>query len=138
MQSTHVFSHMTGSVPQAIDEVNPVTGKSAIEGETLEQVQKRYPGAIVETWKTYIDRKEAALVEPPVEISEDKYTEMLEVLPPVNWVQRNGTSTFKMSECLSGRITSIYCCIGHRFFTLTDKISLPHDEIVERCRKVVV
>lgn len=67
-----------------IDCINPDTGRSCIEGETLEQIRLRYPGAEVvnidEHCKARAEKHDA-----PVEwkeVTEERYWEMLEVLPP--------------------------------------------------------
>lgn len=67
-----------------IDVVNPVTGKSWVFGETLEEIRLRYPGAEIvnleEFWKAKAEQQDA-----PVEWIEetgDQHWEMLEVLPP--------------------------------------------------------
>ena len=81
---THVFA-----VPgkhHIIDEVNPLTGRSMVDGHTLAEVQARNPGAVLiarADWK----RERAAEQDTPVEwteVDEERYDEMLNVLPPVN------------------------------------------------------
>src|SRR5208337_362410 len=67
---------------------------------------------------------------PPVEITEEKFQEMLEVLPPKNWVNRGRTETFKLAEHTYGPITAIFCRIGDKHYTLEDDVSTPHDAIV--------
>jgi len=67
-----------------IDCINPETGKSWINGHTLEQVQERYPGAEVvniDEWCAAKGTKQDTLVEWN-EVTEEQYYEMLNVLPP--------------------------------------------------------
>lgn len=67
-----------------IDLINPVTGKSAIYGETLKQIRERYPTAEIVSVEEWMKAK-AARQDTPVtwtEITEEEYFEMLEVLPP--------------------------------------------------------
>ncbi|HUJ08545.1 MAG TPA: hypothetical protein VL171_00825 [Verrucomicrobiae bacterium] len=92
----------------AIDEVHPRTSRSVCNNETLEEIQKRYPGAEVMAWDDFITRKEKALSTGPVEIDEGKWFYALEVLPPARW--HNGTewNSFHLSELVSGRIASWY------------------------------
>src|SRR4051812_18624849 len=70
-----------------VDCVNPLTDRSCINGETLEEVRLRYPNAIRVTWEEWragqMERQNR-----PVSwsrVTEEQYREMLEVLPPVDW-----------------------------------------------------
>jgi len=69
-----------------IDVVHPVTGLSEVEGETLEQVQARYPGAEVIEIAGWLAAK-AERQHTPItwtECPEDYYMTMLGVLPPAD------------------------------------------------------
>lgn len=73
-----------------IDVVNPATGKSAVYGETLDEVRKRYPAAEQTTWQEWSAAK-AARQDAAVtwrRVSQRQYQEMLEVLPPACWTGR--------------------------------------------------
>lgn len=70
-----------------IDVINPATGRGQYGGETLEQVQKEYPGACVMPLAEYCADK-AKRQDTPVEwseVTEEHYHEMLNVLPPAAW-----------------------------------------------------
>lgn len=70
-----------------IDLRHPATGLSSVYGETLEQIQARYPGAVVVNVDAWMAAK-AERQHTPVEwrpCSEDRYHEMLNVLPPAFW-----------------------------------------------------
>lgn len=107
-----------------IDMVTP-DGRSQIERQTLEEIQARYPGAEISDLETWSAAKEKALCTEPEEITEERFWEMLEVLPPQRW-QRGRTlddkpcQSFEMCEHLSGRVTSIVCEVAGRFFTWND------------------
>lgn len=47
------------------------------------------------------------------EIDEDRFNEMLDVLPPLYWTTHDGVEMFCMSEMYSGTYTSQYAC-DHR------------------------
>lgn len=99
-----------------IDVINPHTGRSSICGHTLEQVQKRYPGAEIVELGPWVEAKEKALCSAPVEISEDRFVEMLEVLPPQNWQRGKNCESFEICEHTSGRVTTILCRFGSKFY----------------------
>jgi len=69
-----------------IDLAHPVTKLSIHSNQTLEQIRERYPGAErvdFAQWCRDLETRE----NPPVqwaEVTEDKYWEMLEVLPPAH------------------------------------------------------
>jgi len=81
---THVFAEPGERC--CIDVVNPETGRSAVYGETLEEVRKRYPRAEMVAFNDWA-AAHAVEQDAPVTWSEttaEKYNEMLGVLPPVN------------------------------------------------------
>lgn len=112
-------------------------GRGLYSRETLDEVRLRYPDCEAVPIDTAIERMDAAFRSPPVEITAERFWEMLEVLPPVAWKRGADTESFKLSEFTSGAITQIFCRIDERYFELSDNVTLPHDEIVRRCREVV-
>jgi len=106
-------------------------------GETLPQIALRYPGVQLGELGPVSAASDESWKSPPVEITADRYMEMLEVLPPVAW-RGIGTEeeTFKLSERTSGNITAIFCRIGERHFEMQDSIHMKHDDIITACRAV--
>jgi hypothetical protein len=119
MKSTQVFVQM--STLTSIDEVHPVTGRSVIKDETLEQIQARYPGAEIMTWDRFIERKEKALCADPVEITKEKWWYALEVLPPTKWYNDREWNSFLLSELLSGRVGHWYVRHAGRYWEVTQR-----------------
>ena len=105
-------------------------------GETLAEVQLRYPGAIAGNFEEWIEKKQNSFIHPPQVVTEARFWEMLEVLPPVGWKTTEAGETFKLSERTSGLITAIFCRIGEKYFELSDKITLTHDEILAKCKAI--
>jgi len=123
-----------------IDTIKRDSDRSSICNESLEQVQERYPGA--EVWEfeaackiihqlTYTD-----CISPPVEITEARWDEMLNVLPPMKWRNDHSTESFMICEALTLDLRSIFCRLGDRYFEMTNRGGLDHAEIVELCRAV--
>jgi hypothetical protein len=110
-------------------------------GETLEQIQVRYPGAQLMELETAYAMAEKArhdkYVHGPREITEERFNEMLCVLPPEDWRRSAGAQSFKMSEHQTGYFTAIFCEIGSRFFELCDDCRNSHEWIVRECHKVI-
>lgn len=117
MNSTHIIVQGPTSI---IDEVNPITGRSAVCGETLEQIRKRYPKAEIVTWEPWLSNKEKAHCTEPQPIDKDRFMEMLEVLPPQRWQHGKNCESFELMEHYSGRVTSIYARFGNRYFEWMD------------------
>ena len=118
MRSTHCFAQMSSLA--CIDEVNPETGRSAISGQTFDEIKSRYPGAKIMTWEDFIGQKEKQLVSDPVEITEESFMYYLEVLPPQNWqrgiVDGQHVDSFEVMEQLSGRVTQICCHASGKYW----------------------
>ena len=117
-----------------IDSVRP-DGRGLYSGETLEEIRKRYPDAVVAEWQTvYRDIEESAR-SAPIEITEHRWMYALEVLPPCRWTQGNGCSSFHVSELVVGNIGNIYVRLGKRYFEFADRVTLTHDQRVEAVLK---
>ena len=62
----------------------------------------------------------ASLVTNPTEITEEKYFDALNVLPPCRWRKLGGVETFHVSERLTRDLANWYARVGERFFTFVD------------------
>jgi hypothetical protein len=107
--------------------------RGAYSNETLEEMALRYPGVQLGELGPVSAASDDAFRCPPQPISEERFIEMLEVLPPEDWQGADGAESFKLSERTSGSITAIFCRIGNRYFELQDSFTLSHNEIVTRC-----
>ena len=91
-------------------------------GESIEQVLERNPGREISIM-TYDEA--AALIEKVneeqysviTETTEERYNEMLSVLPPSRWGTSFGVTSFLVPECVTGRWYAGYAQIGDRFFS---------------------
>ena len=134
-EDTQVF-YIPGK-PGVIDFAKDVDGEllSLYGGKTLSELASEYPGVAIGKLGDVSAQSEAMFRTNPVEITEDRWMEMLEVLPPVSWKRGANAETFKLSERTYGAITAIFCRIGDRYFELSDDIHRPHDAIVAQVRK---
>lgn len=129
MNYTHVFA-----VPgrgSCIDFQHPDTGRSAMFGQSLAEVRDREPGAQLMTVEEFRAAARAAFTKPPVEIDEERFTYLLEVLPPRGWVRRLDAESFKMSEFTCNDITCCAVRIGRRYFSTERTYTTTHDELVQ-------
>ena len=120
----------------AIDCVHPDTGRSLVNGYTLDEIRERYPNAIVTGIEPILEAEANKFKSAPVRSDRESWNYMLNVLPPMHWKNERGAETFKMSEMTSGTITTIMCRIGEDYFTLSDDYYMSHDAIVQACLEV--
>jgi hypothetical protein len=111
--------------------------RGGFSNETLEQIQARYPGAVLGDLEAFIATKEARLRTEPTPITAEQWMEALEVLPPMKWTGHAGAESFMCAEMFSGRVTDIYCRLiargSQHYYTFRDVVSLTHEQIVARC-----
>ena len=61
------------------------------------------------TFDAYLQMEKDYYINQPItEITEEKFEEMLDILPPLKWCTRNNIEMFCMSEMLTGCYTSQY------------------------------
>ncbi len=120
--------------PGIIDYVHPKTGHAAFSGDTLKELEARYPSIKLGSFEKCVEWSENYHRKPVTHSTEAQFWEMLEVLPPEDWHRYPEEESFKMMEYISGSITSIYACVDSSYYRLADSYTLPHTEIVKRCR----
>jgi hypothetical protein len=79
-----------------------------------------------------LERSEAPFICGVEEISEDRFHEMLNILPPAGWRSDSDGESFKICEYTCGRITAIFVRIGGRYATFSDRGSTTHRECCRR------
>lgn len=98
--------------------------------KTLQELDAEYPGVVMSSMKDVVDRQQAMMKRAPKEITQDDFNDALYCLPPMGWVSRGNTESFKMCEFTCGAITGIYVRDGERFFALSDVFTLSHENII--------
>jgi len=72
----------------------------------------------LETWEERFERIRAEyLAEPMVEITEERFHDMLEVLPPKGWTKSDGIERFCMIEHMIDDVTDQFAHRNGRYFT---------------------
>ena len=120
--------------PQVIDiavmrDDEPV---GVVSGLKLQDLRVKYPGTEIGSYDAVLAQKEAMLTTQPTEISEKDYWDALEALPPEGFRRTGQSSSFKMSEYFSGRITTIYVCTGKRYFCFKDQCTITHENAIQK------
>ncbi len=119
-----------------VDVIHPDDGLTLHFAEDAAQICARYPTAqrisCDDAWKaadavgTERYRKDVS------EVSEERFNEALNVLPPVGWTRHQGVESFRISERIWGSITDVYARLGDRYFVLSDDIRLSPAIVAER------
>ena len=77
-----------------------------------------------------LEVQNASYRRPWVEISEARYVDQLEVLPPMDWCRGYGGESFKSMEFTGGDVTAIFARFEDRFFECHDLHTLTHRELI--------
>ena len=103
-----------------IDLLHPVTGRSTINGQSLEEIRQRYPNAEIVNVEVFLAAK-AARQDSPIEWSEtteERYDDMLNCLPPAFY----GNGGFLVGEPWDHHATSgqpryqAFRCTGGKYY----------------------
>lgn len=123
-------------IPRQIDSVMVGSDGSRLgrfSGESCAQLAARYRCEIVEMkWEDLINQQESALRTEPKEITQEQWTEALEVLPPMNWGRWLGVESFCMSEFYSGNMTNIYAKCNGRYWSFMDSADIGGEAIARK------
>lgn len=98
--------------------------------------KKQYENAKYEimTFDEYLKRQREKMISGPVtEITEERFYEMLDVLPPMKWCTIDGVEMFCMLEMYTGTYTNQYAKIGDKYYTamvdVTDRTTWIHERL---------
>jgi hypothetical protein len=131
-------------VPGSLHIIDTATtsGLSTICKETLVQIRVRYPNAELRDFDEVLGEieqlNEQRFNQPPIEINEERWNEMMGVLPPMKWRSGCGAESFMICEATVSHFHSIFCKVSDRYFEMTDSKFLTHEEIVGRCNLVLM
>lgn len=101
-------------------------------GETLVQIQHRYPDAELADGLSAERSLEDQFTSEVAEIDADTFYERLEVLPPIGWTNCGDAESFKLGEPIYGTVHAVCCRMGARYFGFNDRRTLSHDAIVTK------
>ena len=91
------------------------------------------PGTVCISFDEALERmtkaEESAYIKPWTEITQEQWTEALEVLPPEKWLTVNGVELFRMSEYTTGNITTHYARMGKRCFCANRRTSDSYEKL---------
>ena len=132
--SNAIFSHTSGRLHTALT----AEGVCMFSGKTFEQMRQQ-SGEVLELmpFMQALELTEAAsrarYCQGPERISQERYEEMLNVLPPENWQRGVGFSCFRLSERLSGAIASFFVRIGDSYYQINEDEDANVGELFRAC-----
>lgn len=132
MTTTMFVARDPDGYPRAIDEIDPASEKGRFSGESEDQIRMRYQNLERMSVDELVEEQEGRLRTAPELITEEDWTNALEVLPPCNWVQVGNVESFAFAERYSGRITTLYARVGKTHWRFMDVCTLEHKDIIER------
>jgi len=119
--SNAIYSHTTGRLHTALT----ADGVCMFTGKTVEQMQQESAEQLeVMPFTQALELVDAAdrarYCTGPKRITQERYEEMLNVLPPENWRRGVGYGCFRLSERLSGTIASFFLRIGDSYYQVNE------------------
>ena len=102
--------------------------------KTLAQFRAEHADAVVMAWEAAHELERAQYLKPVTEITQERFWEMLEVLPPCKWARYDGEESFFVSEAIHSDIHAWFVRIDERYFTLEDSRTLTHREVTLAAR----
>lgn len=82
--------------------------------DDMERANKDGGGYEPMTYNEYKRRERSFwLDQPAIQVTAEKWNDMLEVLPPLKWVQKFDYNSFLMCEMMTGSYTNQYVRYGH-------------------------
>ena len=138
--TTTTTEKMCFYVPGQLSIIDTVkdNGKSFYYDESLEEINKRYPGAILIPFEDAIAQLEALAekkyITEPIEVDEERFMDMLGILPPMNWKQSTEGEAFMICEMNYSHYTNIFCQIKDRYFEFSDSRFLTLDQIIKKVK----
>lgn len=116
-------------------------GECSIYKESRDDLIKRYPTAVFSSWSEFealqkaFDKNRFSTV---TEVDEDRFMQMIEVLPPDNWIRQGRVEMFQMCELTIGNWTSTFLKWDNRYFETTCVVRTKLPELVEKVKETFV
>ncbi len=114
-------------------------GKCIYSGKTRDDFLKENPNYIISDDWDYIfgmltEDENKEYIHPWEEIKEEKWTEMLEVLPPADWQGDNLFESFRLEEAMFHNIYAYYLRYGKQYYTANRREGITHQQLVDELK----
>jgi len=140
-ETTVMYAPSTGQIADVCLVIEGITtNMGAYSGKTMEVLAQEYGELIALPISEAADRQETMILsknEGVIEITEDRFHDALNCLPPMRWTRRVDAESFYISEAHSGRIHSAYIRLGKRYFSLVATRSTTHEDLVAKVGEAI-
>jgi hypothetical protein len=106
-------------------------------GESWEDLAKKNGNCLVGDCESVIKLVEAAHYCAPEKITEERFFEALECMPPSKWRTVSGIESFHLCELYTGSVASFFARAGDRYFTFREHKDIPVEMLNEAVNKAV-
>lgn len=118
------------------DFMNP-EGLTWFGRKTFEQCREEHADAVLMDADEAYALRDSAFIKPVSETTAERFDYALCVLPPGKWTGPGGRESFYVTERITGNIVDWYARHDDRFFTLTDRATLGHREVMARVAEFI-
>ena len=107
-------------------------GKSPYSGKTREEyIAEGYIAVSLDEAMKIVDENEEKLyIKPWTEITESRWWQSLEELPPVRYQSVDGIEFFFCSEAYSGNIHTCYCNINDKYYSAMRRLTTSYANMI--------
>jgi hypothetical protein len=110
-------------------------GRTSVNKKTFEEVKKEYPNIKLLSWSEFLKEQkkneDENIITGPQEITEEKFNDMLEILPPKNLIVQGSFIAFMMCEYFTSNITNYYIKTGGKYYTATKRDTTSYRDLIE-------
>jgi len=102
-------------------------------GKTREELSAQLKTEVlVMDTDAFTKMRDESYVTDPKPITEGRFYEALDCLPPLRWVTRQGVESFRFCELYSGNITSIFARTGKEYWEFRDRVDMSDEDLVQK------
>ena len=112
-----------------IDYITP-GGVTFYGGKTLAECQAEDPDAEIMDADAAFTKYEYGFVRAPVEVTEERFHDALNVLPPCKWTGPGTTESFYVSERIAGNVVSWFVRTSSKFYRVDTFATRTHGELL--------
>lgn len=102
-------------------------------GKTREELSAQLKTEVlVMDTEAFAKLRDESYVTDPKPITEQRFYEALDCLPPLRWVTHRGVESFRFCELFSGNITSIFARTGKEYWEFRDRVDMSDNDLVQK------
>lgn len=140
LQTTHQVLYVPSSAserhPRLVDDLVTLEDGRVIgryTRMTKEELSSRMKTELLVTERdTFSRMQDDSYVTEPRLITEERFQEAFECLPPLRWETHLGVESFRFMEHSCGDITTIFARTGDQFWEFEDRFNMSRDDLAQK------